>query len=68
MEHPIAEMFSAQYRGPADADHVAASWYRQVLNRQPPADVTQRLEERERDARLQRYCRALEEETENAPD
>jgi hypothetical protein len=66
MEHPIAAMFLAQYSGPVDADHLTAAWHRQVLNRQPPADVTQRLEERERDARLERYHRALEEETDNA--
>jgi hypothetical protein len=66
MEHPVAEMFLNQYRGPADADHVAAAWYRQVLDRKPPTDVTERLAERERDARLARYRQALEEETESA--
>jgi hypothetical protein len=65
MEHPVAEMFLAQYRGPADADHVAAAWHRQVLDREPPADVTGRLAEREREARLERYRQALEEETDD---
>jgi hypothetical protein len=66
MEHPIAELFLRQYTGPADADHLAAAWHRQVLDREPPADVTERLGERERDSRLQRYRQVLEEETENA--
>jgi hypothetical protein len=64
VEHPIAEMFLAQYRGPDDADHVAAEWHRQVLDCEPSTDVIERLEERERDARLRRYQRALEEEIE----
>jgi hypothetical protein len=65
MEHPIAEMFLAQYRGPADADHVAAAWHRQVIDREPPKAVKERLEERERDARLQHYYRTLQEETDD---
>jgi hypothetical protein len=66
MEHPVAALFLNQYSGPVDADHVAAAWYRQVLDREPPADVAERLAERERDARLARYRQALQEETENA--
>jgi hypothetical protein len=42
MEHPVAALFLNQYSGPADADHVAAAWHRQVLDREPPADVRQR--------------------------
>jgi hypothetical protein len=66
MEHPVAEMFLAQYTGPADADHLAAEWHRQVLDREPPADVTERLAGREREARLARYRQALEQETDSA--
>jgi hypothetical protein len=66
MEHPVAEMFLRQYAGPADADHLTAAWCRQVLDREPPADVTERLGERERQARLARYRQALEEEIDSA--
>jgi hypothetical protein len=66
VEHPVAGMFLAQYRGPADADHLVAAWHRQVLDREPPKDVTERLAERERDARLQRYRQTLQEETDSA--
>jgi hypothetical protein len=66
VEHPIAEMFLRQYSGPADADHLEAAWHRQVLDREPPADVTERLAERARNARLQRYRQVLEQETESA--
>jgi hypothetical protein len=68
MGHPLVDLFLRQYEGPADADHVAAAWHRQVLDREPPADVTERLAERERDARLERYRQALQEETERMPD
>jgi hypothetical protein len=66
MGHPLVDLFLRQYEGPADADQLAAAWHRQVLDREPPADVTERLAERERDARLERYRQALQEETENA--
>lgn len=40
MEHPVAALFLNQYSGPVDAYHLAAAWYRQVLDRRPPTDVT----------------------------
>jgi hypothetical protein len=66
MGHPLVDLFLNQYSGPVDADHLAAAWHRQVLDREPPAAVSERLAERERDARLERYRQALEEETESA--
>lgn len=66
MPHPVAEMFLRQYDGPADRDHLIVAWHRQVLNRQPPAAVTERLRDREADERIARYRQALEQETENA--
>jgi hypothetical protein len=66
LDHPIGRMFLDQYEGPADRDHMIVAWHRQVLDRQPPAAVTERLAERERDARLEHYRQALQEETKNA--
>jgi hypothetical protein len=62
VEHPVASLFLRQYDGLADADHVTAAWHRQVLDREPPADVIARLASRERDARLERYRQALEQQ------
>jgi hypothetical protein len=66
LKHPVGQMFLSQYDGPADADHLVAAWHRQVLNAEPPAQVTERLAERERDTRLKRYRQILELETESA--
>ena len=65
-EHPVGQMFLRQYDGPADADHLVAAWHHQVLGKEPPAAVAERLAERERDAQLEHYRQALQEETENA--
>jgi hypothetical protein len=61
LDHPVGQMFLRQYDGPADRDHLIAAWHRQVLNRQPPAAVTERLRDREADERIARYRQALEE-------
>jgi hypothetical protein len=66
VEHPVAQMFLRQYRGPVTADHLVAAWHRQVLGTKPPAEVTERLAERESEARLEHYRQVLEQETQSA--
>ena len=66
LDHPVGRMFLRQYDGPADRDHLIVAWHRQVLDREPPAEVTERLRDRDADERIARYRQALEEETQNA--
>ena len=67
LDHPVGQMFLRQYDGPADPDYLIVAWHRQVLDKEPPAAVTERLRDREADARITRYRQALEQETtENA--
>lgn len=58
----------AQYHGPADADNLIVAWHRQVLDREPPAAVLERIRSRDADERIAQYRQVLEEETENADD
>jgi hypothetical protein len=66
LEHPVASLFLRQYDGPVDADYLVVAWHRQVLGKEPPASVTERLRDRAADERIAQYRQALEGETENA--
>lgn len=57
----LTELFLGQYQGPADPDEIRAAWHRQVLDTEPPTDVTERLREREADERIALFRQALEE-------
>jgi hypothetical protein len=68
LDKPYGRLFAEHYGGRLEADDIVAAWHRTMLDAEPPTDVTERLAERERDARLARYRQALEEESENARD
>jgi hypothetical protein len=56
----LTRLFLDQYDGPVDPDHLVAAWYRTVEDREPPADVTERLAEADAEARIARFRAALD--------
>jgi hypothetical protein len=64
MEHALSELFLRQYDGPTNPDHLIVAWHRQVLDREPPRAVLERIADRDRSARVALYRQTLEEETE----
>jgi len=64
LDKPYGRLFAEHYHGRLDVDDITVSWYRQMLDREPPADVLERIADREADERIARYHQVLEEETE----
>lgn len=63
MEHALSELFLRQYDGPTDPDHLIVAWHRQVIDREPPRAVLERIADRDRSARVALLRQDLEKET-----
>jgi hypothetical protein len=66
LDHPVAALFLNQYTGRPDPDEIVVAWHRQVLGKEPPAAVVERLAEAEAEARIARYRAALEHQPEES--